>query len=170
MSLRPEPGHERLGYGLMALLGTMFLATLIVAVMTLSGGDSGSGSASADEPKGPGFVKVKEGDSYGAIAARAGVSVDDLIELNPRVNPSALQPGQRLKLRADARLPPPKAKRKGPVFWTVRTGQTFASISAKTGHSVQRLRRLNRKVKPEDLQPGDRIRLRRVSQAASSRK
>lgn len=160
MQLRPEPGHERLAYGLVALLGVMFVTTVVVAVLSLSGGGPDGGSSSEGAAPGPGFVKVKQGDSYGAIAAKADITVDELVELNPRVNPSALQPGQRLKLRADARLPV-KRKRKGPMFWTVRTGQTLAEISERTGKSVIYLRELNKGVRPETLQPGDRLRLRK---------
>jgi LysM repeat protein len=43
--------------------------------------------------------KVKAGDSFAAIAEAQGVDVNKLQELNPDIDPRALQPGQRLKLR-----------------------------------------------------------------------
>ena len=43
----------------------------------------------------------------------------------------------------------------------MRTGQSFGSIAARTGRSIEWLRRLNPKLKPSELQPGDRVRLRR---------
>lgn len=42
---------------------------------------------------------VRRGDSLSSVAARYGVDVDDLIELNPRADPQALRAGQRLRLR-----------------------------------------------------------------------
>lgn len=45
------------------------------------------------------FYKVKAGDSLGAIADKTGVPVTRLAELNPDVDPRALQPGRRLKLK-----------------------------------------------------------------------
>ena len=43
--------------------------------------------------------RVKPGDSFAAIAEKTGVEVDTLAELNPDVDPRALQPGQKLKLK-----------------------------------------------------------------------
>jgi LysM repeat protein len=42
---------------------------------------------------------VKPGDTPSGIAEKTGVSVDKLIELNPDLDPQALAPGDRLKLR-----------------------------------------------------------------------
>ena len=43
----------------------------------------------------------------------------------------------------------------------MRSGDTFASIAQKTGHSMLHLLQINPKIKPENLQPGQRVRLRR---------
>jgi LysM repeat protein len=45
------------------------------------------------------FYTVKSGDSLTAIAAFTGIPLSTLIQLNPRINPNALQTGQRLRLR-----------------------------------------------------------------------
>jgi LysM repeat protein len=42
---------------------------------------------------------VQTGDTLGGIAAKTGVSVERLQELNPNVDPQALTSGQRLKLK-----------------------------------------------------------------------
>ena len=42
---------------------------------------------------------VKSGDTLSAIAAKTGVGLAAIEALNPGVNPSSLQTGQRLKLR-----------------------------------------------------------------------
>lgn len=56
---------------------------------------------SGETPKAPAQAtyKVKPGDSFAAIAEATGVDVDTLAELNPDVDPRALQPGQKLKLK-----------------------------------------------------------------------
>lgn len=43
--------------------------------------------------------RVKRGDSFAAIAVKLNIDVDVLSELNPDVDPRALQPGQKLKLK-----------------------------------------------------------------------
>ena len=67
---------------------------------------SSSGESSADASAESGSTvpvrstyRVKPGDSFAAIAEKTGVEVDTLAELNPDVDPRALQPGQKLKLK-----------------------------------------------------------------------
>jgi Tfp pilus assembly protein FimV len=45
------------------------------------------------------FYRVKPGDTLSAIAAKTGVPLATLEQLNPKLNPNALQVGQRLRLR-----------------------------------------------------------------------
>jgi LysM repeat protein len=42
----------------------------------------------------------------------------------------------------------------------VRRGESFGSIAAKTGQNIVKLERLNPRLKPTTLQPGDKVRLR----------
>jgi LysM repeat protein len=104
---------------------------------------------------------VRPGDTFTLIAKKSGLSITQLEAFNPTVEPSSIAPGQRLLLR----LHPPArhAARKplGPRFWTVKPGESFGSIAAKTQISIVTLERLNRQLKPAALQPGDRVRLRR---------
>jgi len=46
-----------------------------------------------------GTYTVKAGDTLGGIAEKTGVSVEELQELNPQLDPQALVSGQRLRLR-----------------------------------------------------------------------
>ena len=45
------------------------------------------------------FYRVKAGDTLEAIAARFDTTVVDLLELNPEIDPLALNPGQRIRVR-----------------------------------------------------------------------
>ncbi len=42
---------------------------------------------------------VEQGDTLGEISTKTGVDVDTLEELNPELDPVALNPGQKIKLR-----------------------------------------------------------------------
>jgi LysM repeat protein len=143
-------------------LSVLFLAIVVVAATTLTGPDAATSTAQARAQKLdrlPVYWKVHTGDSYDEIAAKTGLTVDELETFNPHVDPGAIVPGQRIKLRLH--VPKPKPKPLGPRTHTVRTGETFASIARKTGHSMLALQRLNPKLRANALQPGARIRLRR---------
>lgn len=45
------------------------------------------------------FYRVRPNDTLSKISARTGISLTTLEELNPNINPQALQPGKRLRLR-----------------------------------------------------------------------
>lgn len=145
--------------GLLVLL----LAIVVVVVTSLNAGPGGNQAQATDEraellSKLPPHWTVRRGDTYVRIAQETGLTVDELETFNPRTDPSSIQPGQRLKLRKN--VPQPRPKPLGPKHVTVRTGDSFGSIAAKTGKNMLRLQRLNPKLKPTELQPGDRVRLR----------
>lgn len=143
-------------------LVVLLLAIVVVAATTLTGADpatSADRARAAKLGKLPVYWKVHTGDSYASIAQKTGLTVEELATFNPRVDPAAIGSGQRLKLRL--KVPAPKPKPLGPRFHTVRTGETYASIAAKTGHSMIRLQELNPKLHHTALQPGDRMRLRK---------
>ncbi|MGH3030589.1 MAG: LysM peptidoglycan-binding domain-containing protein [Gaiellaceae bacterium] len=45
------------------------------------------------------FYRVRSGDTLESIAARFETTTDRLIELNPGIDPLALSPGQRIRIR-----------------------------------------------------------------------
>ena len=153
-----------LAYVIFGALGIVVCAIAVVCTLVVIGITSaGDPEPSATERaaqlrKLPVYWTVRRGDTYSKIAARTGLTLAELEAFNPRVAPAEIQPGQRLKLRA--KVPPPKPRPPGPKWVTVRTGDSFSSIAAKSGKPVARLRRLNPKLKATALQPGDRVRLR----------
>jgi LysM repeat protein len=60
---------------------------------------SGGKSASASKTKGPRFYTIKPGDTPSAIAAKTGVALATIEQLNPSLDPQALSVGTRIKLR-----------------------------------------------------------------------
>jgi LysM repeat protein len=109
----------------------------------------------------PPYWTVRPGDTFAAIAARTGLTVDQLQAFNPNVNSLAITPGERLNLWQHPPKPHKPRATPGPMFWTVRPGQSFGSIAAATKISIVTIEQLNPKLKPASVQPGDRVRLHR---------
>lgn len=151
------------GWELWYIVPVAFIVAVLavggIAVSTLSGTESTDAAAEAAIAKLPPYWVVKEGQTYTDIAAKTGLSLDQLEAFNPRTNPATIRPGQKIKLREHVPAPPPAPL--GPKYWTVRKGQSFGSIAAATGKPIDRLIALNKRLKPEELKPGDRVRLRR---------
>jgi LysM repeat protein len=51
------------------------------------------------ERRGPRRYRVKEGDTPSSIAEKTGVPLEDILRLNPDLDPQTLSPGQRIRLR-----------------------------------------------------------------------
>ena len=154
-------GRNYVGY--LVLLGLVLLMVMIVFVVISSLSAEDKPPAVSPERAAklrhlPVYWTVHAGDSYGLIAEKTGLTVDELETFNPLVDPTSIVPGQRLKLRA--KVPKPKPKPLGPKYVTLHSGDSFGSVAAKTGKDITKLMRLNPKLKPTKLQPGDRLRLR----------
>src|SRR3954470_16123015 len=93
-------------------LAVCTVAFLYVVMSSGSGDEGGGGSSSAQHTStskrtqtttSPNSAKstytVRTGDTLGGIAAKTGVSVEKLQELNPGLDPQALVSGQKIKLR-----------------------------------------------------------------------
>jgi LysM repeat protein len=82
----------------------VLVGVVVVVVGSSDGGSGDKGSArtaTAPAKKVPRkrTYRVKEGDTLTAISDKTGVSTRQLVALNPGLDPQALQPGDRLKLR-----------------------------------------------------------------------
>ena len=65
-----------------------------------SGTTATPSSTDADQkPKGRRRYTVKPGDTPSSIAEKTGVPLDEILRLNPDLDPQTLSPGQRIKLR-----------------------------------------------------------------------
>jgi LysM repeat protein len=92
----------------LALIGAFFLVVVVVAT---SGDGSGDDEASKTQTVGEGPSKrakkavangvwiVREGDTLAGISEQTGIDVDELLQLNPDLDPQALLQGQRIALR-----------------------------------------------------------------------
>jgi murein DD-endopeptidase MepM/ murein hydrolase activator NlpD len=131
-------------------------------------------------------VTVGKGDTLASIARTHGSTVDELAKLNGLKSPYRLTAGQSLKLPARAASDeaaaesPSQGNAKGKAASaasekpsgksaevTVAKGDTLASISRKSGVSVDELAKLNGLPKPYRLQVGEVIRLKSEEEAQS---
>jgi len=44
------------------------------------------------------YYRVRPGDTLGVVAERFKTTLDDLVALNPQIDPNALEIGQRLRI------------------------------------------------------------------------
>ena len=142
------------------------LATIVAAVVVVVATSPGSGgshrrpktSVHVTVRKLPPYWTVRPDDTLTKISDKTGLSIGQLEAYNRNIEPQSIVAGQRLNLW---RHPPsPRPKPLGPRFWTVRPGDSFGSIAARTGINLARLEHLNPRLKPAALQPRDRVRLR----------
>jgi LysM repeat protein len=60
---------------------------------------SKGGKSSQRQRKGPRRYTVKSGDTPSSIADKTGVPLEEILRLNPDLDPQTLSPGQRIRLR-----------------------------------------------------------------------
>lgn len=88
-----------------------FLAAVTVGVLLVRAGlDAGSKSQGASPPPaatrttpgskaGARFYHIRSGDTLAVIAPRFGLTEEELIKLNPGIEPTALRIGERIRVR-----------------------------------------------------------------------
>jgi LysM repeat protein len=97
---------------IVAVVALIAAFLLVIIVIATSGGESDGGDgdsvdqveATGPTPKGQRAVEagawiVKEGDTLAQISEETGIDTDELIQLNPDIDPQALLQGQRVALK-----------------------------------------------------------------------
>jgi LysM repeat protein len=95
----------------------VFALALYIVVNKTTNDDGGGGSQQTNQPAGatptpkagkqgtgkkkkaPKTYTVKAGDTPSGIAEKVGIPLDEILKLNPDLDPQALAPGTELKLR-----------------------------------------------------------------------
>lgn len=95
----------------LAVAALVVVIALVILTVATSGGDDSNDNGGDDtvEKTGPtaagqraledGIWVVDEGDTFVSISEETGVELDQLVELNPDIDPQAVIPGQRIALR-----------------------------------------------------------------------
>lgn len=109
--------------------------------------------------------KVKRGDNLAAIASQYGVSEDEIQKWNPDiVKGNTIYTGTMLKLYGDepakgSASSKKESKKKAPVYYKIKGGDTLGSIAKKYGVTVNEILTNNRSLKEDRLQIGAKIRI-----------
>lgn len=119
--------------------------------LTIPGGSTGGGA-------GGGYV-VRPGDTLSGIAARYGVSTAALARANGISNPSFIYVGQRLTIPAGAGGSSPAPGGGGGQAYTVRPGDSVASIAYRYGTTVAAIVAANGLANPNYIYPGQVLRI-----------
>ena len=130
-------------------------------------------STPAEKSSAPTYT-VRSGDSLERIARRSGCSLTALGKINGLKASSIIHPGQTLKLPGAGTVAPassapiPAATNPAATAssYTVKDGDTYTSISKKTGVSVSSLIAANPKAKATSLRTGQIVQLRKASAPA----
>jgi murein DD-endopeptidase MepM/ murein hydrolase activator NlpD len=108
-----------------------------------------------EQPEYPLYI-VQSGDTLSIIAARFGVGVQNLIELNAIENPNLLATGTALK------IPGYEGISGELILYTVTLGESYHSLTGKNRFQADLLSRLNRMTSPEELFVGSRLIMPRI--------
>ena len=73
-------------------------ATQTTATGTTTTGTTTTATTTATTVVGAQYYVVKSGDTLGGIATKYHTTVAELMRLNPQVNPTALQPGDQIRV------------------------------------------------------------------------
>ncbi len=115
----------------------LFLILLFVFATAL-GLVTRPGVSYAEESSGPVIHQVQRGETLEAIAARYGVSVEELIVLNNLREGNRLYTNQRLVIK------PPSSDEAKTRIYVVKRGDTLFRIARRFGTSVAAIQRVNR--------------------------
>ncbi|MDD3840493.1 MAG: LysM peptidoglycan-binding domain-containing protein [Clostridia bacterium] len=104
-------------------------------------------------PEGNYYI-IRAGDTLYSIARRFNVSLDDLLEANPGIDPRRLFIGQVICIPSAA---PPPACPPGSTEYVIKQGDTFYKLAQQFNVTVQALIAANPGVNPNALQIGQKI-------------
>lgn len=153
--------HFGVAIAVMALVVVIFLLKLFGA-QEPDDADGLSGAKTNAQ-----FYAVRDGDALSVIAERTGIDEDRIEQLNPKLDPLALVPGQRIRLRqpnaAELRAKRARARRRGPrrSSYVLKEGDLLSEVAKDNGIDLIELLDLNPQIKrPDRVVPGQRIKLR----------
>jgi LysM repeat protein len=91
------------------------------------------------------YWRVKRGDTLYYIALQTATTVNQLLKLNPDINPN------NLRIESLICLPPEQPCASG-IFWVVAAGDSLYAIAKSSNTTVERLLELNPNIDPNNLQ------------------
>lgn len=98
---------------------------------------------------------IQSGDTLSGIAQRFGTTVSALADLNGISDPDKIYAGNTIRVPENG-----SSGSSGPVYYTIRPGDTLSGIALKYGTTVSALADLNGISNPDKIYAGSRIRIR----------
>ncbi len=99
------------------------------------------------------YYRIRPGDTLYSIAEAYNISLDDLMESNPLIDPNILMIGQVICI--------PTAAQPAPCFnnnyYTIVSGDTLYSIARRLNTTIRDIMALNPNINPYDLRVSQRI-------------
>lgn len=102
------------------------------------------------------YYVIRPGDTFFGLANRFNVTIRQLQEANPTVDPNSLVVGRIICIPAKV-VPPGTPPCPGGAYYTIEAGDTFFSIATRFGVTVRDLETANPGVDPTRLTIGQRI-------------
>jgi LysM repeat protein len=135
------------------------LTSAPVATSAPAAGQPTSAPASAG---GETIYVVQRGDTLAKIAARYGVTVKQIADLNNIANPNTILPNQKLRIPvagAVATTAPASGQPGATKTYTVRAGDTLVAIATQFGVTVQAIQQLNNLANPDQIYTGQILKI-----------
>jgi LysM repeat protein len=103
---------------------------------------------------------VQRGDTLAKIAAKYGVTIKQIVDLNSITNPNLISTGQKLRIPAAAGAAPPAGGQTGASkTYTVRAGDTLVAIATRYGVTAQDIQKLNNLASPDQIYTGQVLKI-----------
>ncbi|MEA1986230.1 MAG: LysM peptidoglycan-binding domain-containing protein [Candidatus Marinimicrobia bacterium] len=99
------------------------------------------------------YYTVKKGDNLGGIAEQYNTRASEIRKWNNFSYGKTIYPGQKIAIYIH------QNSDSSGKYYTVRRGDSLDRISKKTNVSVSKLKKLNPKINPAKIYPGDKIRI-----------
>lgn len=122
-----------------------------------------SPTATATSTPAPVTHSIKSGEILLVIAAEYGVSIEAIMALNPTVDPTTLQIGQKLLIPITATPAPPPAATSPPkptqelLFQTIQAGDTLLALALQFDVPLDLILMVNPMLDPLNLQIGQKV-------------
>ena len=112
---------------------------------------------------GPMWYVVQENDTLSGIAAKFGIDLIVLLNMNPGIDPNTIKVGDKIVIPApnaqlDTPTPIPPDWR-GTIEYRIASGETLIGIAIKFNSTVQKIMELNKLTNQNDIQAGQIIKI-----------